>query len=67
VKTHENGKITRYAEEAISTRHLVVKKGTADNQVLIADAEDVPIGVCQDEPDIDSPCVVALFGATPGR
>lgn len=41
--------ISRYAEAALTTRFLLMKQGTADNQVNICGAADVPIGVCTDE------------------
>lgn len=41
--------ISRYAEAALTTRYLLMKQGTADNQVNICGAADVPIGICTDE------------------
>lgn len=40
---------SRYAEVALTERFLLVKQGTADNQVNICGAADVPLGVCTDE------------------
>ena len=51
VGTHPNGQIPRNAEEAISTRHLLVKQGSDADGVLIATAGAVPLGTIDDEAD----------------
>ncbi len=43
------GSVTMVAGENIESPNLLVKAGSADNLVLIASAEDAPIGVCGDE------------------
>jgi hypothetical protein len=65
--THEKGIVSLVAEEAISTRYLLVKKGSAANGILInAAATTVPWGVCQDEPANTDTAAVAVLGAAVG-
>lgn len=66
VSTHENGNVPLAAEEAISTRYLLVKKGTAANGILINGATDRPWGVCLDEPASGDKATVGILGATVG-
>jgi hypothetical protein len=67
VGTHENGKVTYYAQtSAITLRYALVKKGTADNQITLGDATTRPLGVVLDEPGIDEAAAVAILGSTPG-
>lgn len=67
VGTHESGIVTYYAQTvAISLRYALVKKGTADNQIVIGDAVTRPLGVVLDEPGIDESAAVAILGAAPG-
>ena len=67
VGTHENGKVTYYAQtSAITQRYALVKKGTADNQITLGDATTRPLGVLLDEPGIDEAAAVAILGAVPG-
>ena len=67
IGTHANGIVPLYAEEAITTRYLLVKKGTAADEVLInAAANTRPLGVCQDEPAIDTKAAIAILGAATG-
>lgn len=67
VGTHENGKLTYYAQtSAITQRYALVKKGTADNQIALGDATTRPLGVVLDEPGIDEAAAVAILGAVPG-
>ena len=47
---HEGGRITKKADAAISTRHLVVKIGSDANHIAVAGTGDIALGVCQDEP-----------------
>ncbi len=65
-EVHGSGNVTRTAEAALTTRHLLVKKGTADGEVLVCGATDQPLGVCTDEPGIDEPGNVALLGCADG-
>ena len=65
--THANGIVRLAAEEAITTRYLLVKKGTAADGVLInAAATTRPWGICQDEPASGDQCAVGLLGAATG-
>lgn len=69
--THPNGVTSLKAEEAVSTRHLVVKRGAAATGVLICGAGAVPLGVINDEADADdvslgTPKAIQLLGVTPG-
>lgn len=67
VGTHENGIVPLAAEEAISTRYLLVKKGSAANGILInAAANTRPWGVCLDEPASGDKAAVALLAAVKG-
>ena len=50
--THTGGKLTRYVEQAVSTRYLLGKKGTtSDLYVDICGADDVPDFIMTDEAD----------------
>ncbi len=62
--TH-GGTVPRSAEVAFGTRYLLCKKGTADNQVDICGAADVPIGIVTDEPKLGDDTNVQLFGSSP--
>ena len=67
VGTHANGMVPLAAEEAITTRYLLVKKGTAADGILInAAATTRPWGVVQDEPASGDKATVALLGAATG-
>jgi len=47
---HTTGNVSKLTDAAITTRYLVVKKGTDDSHVAVANAQaDVPIGVVTDE------------------
>lgn len=62
--THAGGKITRYAEGALSTRYVLMKKGTANDEVLVCGASDMPIGVLTDEAYADrDPVNITLLGS----
>ena len=43
------GSVTMVAGENIESPNLLVKAGEAENLVVVASAEDAPIGVCGDE------------------
>lgn len=49
--THGDGCLSLKAEEVIATRHLLVKRGTGANGVLICAAGNLPLGVMDDEAD----------------
>lgn len=67
VGTHENGELTYYAQtSAITLRYALVKKGTADNQIVLGDATTRPLGVVLDEPGIDEAAAVAILGCAAG-
>jgi len=54
---------TYATDAAISTRHLLVKLGSAATHVALCGVGDVPLGVCTDEADTAGDKVaVALFG-----
>ena len=59
------GSITRYAEAAFTAAHVLVKPGTASNEVLINGASDKPIGWIEDTALIDTTIPVALLGTSP--
>lgn len=46
-----NGIITRLADAALTTRHLLVKVGSDGSHFAVCGAGDLPLGVCRDEPD----------------
>jgi len=46
--THEDG-LTGYADAAITTRHLLYKRGVAANTFAVAGATDLPLGTIADE------------------
>jgi subtilisin family serine protease len=58
--THAAG-ITRSAEAAIGTPHLLLTKGTADNEVNICGADDMPLGTAADVVAIDEQVGVHLL------
>lgn len=71
VGVHNDGQIQRNAEEAISTRHLLVKTGSDADGCLIATAGAVPIGTIADEADSTDvsdgmPKNIRLLGAATG-
>lgn len=60
--THEDS-VTKLADAAITTRYLLVKKGTDTNHIATCGANELPVGVCEDEPSAaEEPVNVALFG-----
>ncbi len=66
VGTHANGIIPLTAEVTISTRYLLVQKGTADGGIILNTAATRPVGVCVDEPTSGNKAAVALLGCAPG-
>lgn len=66
-KTHANGQLPRVVEAAaITTRHLLVQKGTADDGIIVNVANTRPLGVITDEGAVGATVNVALLGVTPG-
>lgn len=67
-KTHPDSVLTRLADAAITTRHLLVKEGSDDNHIAItALASDEPKGVCLDEPEAaEDAAAVRVLGSGPG-
>ncbi|MEO0017870.1 MAG: hypothetical protein RLZZ522_1153 [Verrucomicrobiota bacterium] len=67
VGTHENGKVTYYAQSsAITQRYLLVMKSGADNQMVVGNSTSRPLGVVLDEPGVDEGAAVAILGAIVG-
>jgi hypothetical protein len=66
--TTPGGKVTRRADAAITTRYLIVKKGTdATHIALNAASTTQPLGVCLDEPAAAEDLVaVQLLGSNVG-
>lgn len=58
----ESGRFTLFAESAITTRYLMVTKGTADNEIAVCGLNSIPIGVCEDEPAAGDPASVHGIG-----
>lgn len=63
---HDEGCITRTAEEAIGTAHLLLKKGAAAGGVGICDLGDEPVGFGRDEAALDGDVTVEYLGAIKG-
>jgi len=57
------GSITMVAGENIESSNLLVKAGSLENEVLVANASDKPIGVCGDEGSKGETVGVYLAGA----
>lgn len=61
--THESA-LTRLADAAFTTRHLLVTAGSDDAHVALCDASDIPLGVATDTTSAaDDRTAVALLGA----
>lgn len=60
--THEGLKVSRSAEVAITAAHLLLRKGTADNEVLLGTATAKPLGVSYDAAAIHTLMGVILLG-----
>lgn len=59
------GSITKLADAAITTRHLLVKIGSDAGHVALAGVSDIPLGVATDESAAaEDPVNVALLGVT---
>ena len=62
--THPNGVLTKDAEAAVATKYLLVRQGTAANQVLIGTAADKPLGIAQSTAAADELLTVHALGAS---
>jgi len=64
-----HGQLTRFAEEVLPARHLLVTQGTASNQFLVADGTARPMGTVPDTVDADNlddePKAIELLGIAP--
>ncbi len=59
--THKES-VTRIADSTLTTKYLLVKKGTDNNHIAVADSADIPYGVCPDEPTAGDSVTVLLLG-----
>lgn len=67
VGTHATGALPLECQTAaITTRYLLVQKGTADNQIIVNIATTRPWGVVADEPAVGDLATVQLCGCMPG-
>jgi hypothetical protein len=62
VKLYDGGIIPLAAEVTITTRHLLVQKGSADGGFIVNVANTRPWGVCLDEPDSGDKASVQMLG-----
>ena len=60
---HANGKLSRKAESALSVQNLLVKQGTAADEMDVCGATDLPLGHCMDTPAVDAYADVQTFSA----
>lgn len=63
---HETGRISRSAEVAFASRHLLCQQGTAAGQVKLNVAATRPIGPVVDEAAIGDDVAVAVLGCANG-
>jgi hypothetical protein len=56
------GEVPLLLEAAVATRHLLVRKGTASNQVLLGTATDRPLGFAEDEGAIGDTIAIHPLG-----
>lgn len=66
VGTHANGVLPLAAEVTITTRHLLVQKGSAADGFIVNVATTRPWGTCLDEPTSGDKAAVALLGCAAG-
>lgn len=64
--THANGIVPLAAEVTITTRYLLVQKGTAANGFIVNVAATRPWGVCLDEPTSGNKAAIAMMGCAEG-
>jgi hypothetical protein len=60
------GSLTKTADAALATQHLLVKFGSDASHIAVAGATDAPIGTCVDTPAADESAGVHLLGSYPG-
>lgn len=61
------GSMTKIADAALATQHLLVKVGSdADHIAVMAAVTNVPVGTCDDTPGADESAAVRLLGSFPG-
>lgn len=61
------GSMTKIADAALTTQHLLVKVGSdADHIAVMAAVTDVPVGTCDDTPALGESAAVRLLGSYPG-
>lgn len=65
---HENARLSLFADDAITTRYYLVKRGSDSNHFAVcAAASDEPLGVCFDQPsDAEYSAGVQLLGGCSG-
>jgi len=56
------GTLTKIADAAQTTQHLLVKFGSAATHIAIAGVADAPIGTCPDTPALGDSAAVNLLG-----
>ncbi|KAF0093437.1 MAG: hypothetical protein E1N59_2838 [Puniceicoccaceae bacterium 5H] len=61
----EYGAVTRVAEEALTLASCLVTQGTADNEVAICAANEVPLGVVDATAALGDFCTVRLLAGKP--
>jgi len=67
VGTHSTGALPLECQTAaITTRYLLVQKGTSDTQFIVNIATTRPWGVVADEPAVGDTATVLLCGCAPG-
>lgn len=67
IKLHTDGILNLACETAaISTRYLLVQKGTAADGIIVNIATTRPWGVCMDEPAVGEKAAVFALGAAGG-
>jgi len=64
--THEDGLITRTLDSAITTKHLLGKRGDSAGDIDICGASEMPIGIITDEGDAGDNTAVQLLGCAGG-
>lgn len=64
--THDRGMVPFVAEADFTLRHLLAKKGSAANGIVLGTADAAPWGTCVDEPATGDGATVAVFGAVKG-
>lgn len=60
------GSMTKIADAALATQHLLVKFGSDADHIAVAGAADKAIGTCADTPAADEAAAVHLLGSFPG-